>query len=329
MFERKVCAVRSIDTPSAVMYADLKAFGGLANKDAARILLSDKPIYSGLSPRARIDERTFLSRVVVHVSPSNVNDAIFADFFQSAQALTSRMIARYGNDDAAREEVFRHYSGPAMRDLHASLDAYGLDAMVYANLVRRLAHAAVRTRADNVSLLVMAFVATGCLCDPGRAAIEVDHFAKRCLAGASAGAVTTTLTGGMPTTTGLMGSVDRLGLIRIVDGVARPPVHALSCEEGGTIIGSLASGEDAINDVGIDVSRRHLRIWKDTGAWLCQGLGSTNGTVLVSASDGVERVVEPPKSLRRDETHPPVLICDGDELRLGLTTRFRVMQIKG
>lgn len=321
--------MRSIDTPSAVMYADLKAFGGLANKDAARILLSDKPIYSGLSPRARIDERTFLSRVVVHVSPSNVNDAIFGDFFQSAQAITSRIIARYGGDDNAHEQVFQHYSGPAMRELHDSLNAYGLDAKVYANLVRRLAHAAVKSRVDNVSLLVMAFVATGCLCDPGRAAMEVDRVAKRCLAGASAGAVTTTLTGEVPTTTGLKGPASRLGLIRVIDGVARPPIHALSCDEEGTIVGSLASGGNAVNDVGIDVSRRHLRIWSDSGVWLCQGLGSTNGTVLIGGSDGVERVVEPPKSLRGSETYPPVVITDGDMLHLGLTTRFQVMRIKG
>ena len=319
----------SIDTPSAVMYADLKSFGGLANKDAARILLSDKPIYSGLSPRARVDERTFLSRVVVHVSPSSVNDAIFADFSQSAQVITSRIIARLGGTDEARQKVFQHYSGEAMRDLYASLDAYGLDAMVYKNLVRRLAHAALPSRADDVSLLVMAFVATGCLCNPGRAAIEVDRFAKRFLSGAAASTSTTTLTDSAATTTGLIGTADRLGLIRYVDGVARPPIHPLSGEGEGTVVGSLATGKDAINDVGIDVSRQHLRIWRESGTWLCQGLGSTNGTVLVSASDGVERVVEPPRSLRGSQTYPPVMISDGDELRLGRTTRFKVIQIKG
>ena len=110
-----------------------------------------------------------------------------------------------------------------------------------------------------------------------------------------------------------------------MNGAARPPIHTLSPLD--STVGSLASGPGAVTDVDVDVSRRHLRIWQEDGRWLCQGLGSTNGTVLLSGADKSMKVVEPPKSERRG-TCPPVELGLGDILILGRTTRFLVMGIQ-
>lgn len=74
---------------------------------------------------------------------------------------------------------------------------------------------------------------------------------------------------------------EAIGLLRVVDGAVRAPLHRVAADEAGTVVGSLASGPHDVNDVDIDVSRRYLRLWREQGRWLVQGLGLTNGTWLL------------------------------------------------
>lgn len=121
---------------------------------------------------------------------------------------------------------------------------------------------------------------------------------------------------------------ERLGLIRIVGNAAKPPLYPLNEGEGGTVIGSLATGTGAITDVDRDVSRRHARVFAKDGYWYVQGLGSTNGTVLISGADMSQRVVEPPRHTRRPGVeYPPVPLWHSDTICLGATTRFLVMKL--
>ena len=57
------------ETPSEVLFDFLKCDLQINNREAARILISDKPMGSKPAPRFRITEKTFLSRRVVHVVP--------------------------------------------------------------------------------------------------------------------------------------------------------------------------------------------------------------------------------------------------------------------
>lgn len=59
------------ETPRSVMFDDLRKFGGITNRDTAWMLLRSTPMAGGKAPRDRVDERTFLSREVVH-APSSV-----------------------------------------------------------------------------------------------------------------------------------------------------------------------------------------------------------------------------------------------------------------
>ena len=124
------------ETPSSLMYADLKNFGGITNKQAARVLLSDKVSYGGQAPRDRVEQRTFLSREVVHVTPDRVNPYLFADFSLSAQTICSRMKARLGPN--ARSLVCQHYAGEAASAMQQVLEYYRRDATVYRNEVARI-----------------------------------------------------------------------------------------------------------------------------------------------------------------------------------------------
>lgn len=314
------------ETPSSVLYDDLHHFGGMSNVDAARVLLSARVGPGGTSPRDRVTSRTFLSRNVVHANPDDVNPAMFADFDVSAQTICSCVLRRHGNDRAALVE---HYAGDAATRMEGALKSCGRDSQVYANEVARLSCVRLRSEPDRCALLLFLFCACGCLADASHAASLVEEFARRRLA-----QDISTVQDSVETAGSLAELADAsqlgprsLGLLRMIDGVGRPPILAL--EPSGSLVGSLAQGPGAVNDVEPDVSRQHLRIWREGERWLCQGLHSTNGTSIVSGADGEVISVEPPRSRQNAKfDYPPQELREGDTLCLGKSTRFLVMRIQ-
>lgn len=96
----------------------------------------------------------------------------------------------------------------------------------------------------------------------------------------------------------------------------------------GSTVGAIATGPGAITNVGPDVSRMHARIWYEDDRWLCQGLGSTNGTVVISGENGTAICIEPPRNRRASwADYPPYEIRDGDTLCFGQITKFRVLNV--
>ena len=325
--ERDAREVTLIETPSSYMFSDLRKFGRLTNRDAAQELLSATVTYGGKAPRMRITDRTFLSRQIVHALPGQTHPELFADFFQSSQTLTSRIIANRPNPVTAREEVRDHYCGEAALGMQQVLRDFDLDDTLYANAISRIAAAKFRTESDRTVLYVMLFLATGCLADPQRAVSIVERFVEYKLA-MDIGTVEMDVGAEYEDRPGSERDEVVLGLLRISGDTARPPIHPLATTDEGTLVGSLADGESVINDVDVDVSRRHLRIWRDGARWYAQGLGSTNGTILIPGDGTDPVVIEPPRAKRaHDGSYPPVEISNSDVLCLGATTRFLVMRI--
>ena len=315
------------ETPRIVMFDDLRKFGGITNRDSAQMLLRATPVAGGKAPRDRVDERTFLSRDIVHASVERARPELFGDLIQATQNLTARLIVNRGGTREARIEVALHYRGEAADAMCASLAAHGLDDRRYRNACDRIATDDSQLDASALPLWAL-FVARGCLCDP-QAAVETT---ESLIANKMGGHFSTTeLTVG----DGFSGKPDaepkhaeRLGLIRIVGTAVKPPLYPLNDGEGGTVIGSLATGKGAITDVDRDVSRHHARVFVQDGTWYVEGLGSTNGTVLLSGADMSSTVVEAPRHAREGNApHPPVSLCNGDIICLGATTRFLVMKL--
>lgn len=316
-----------IETPSSYMFSDLRTFGGLTNREAAWELLSATVPYGGKAPRMRISDRTFLSRQVVHALPGQVHPELFSDFFQSSQTITGRIVANRPDPRTAREEVRDHYRDEAARGMQAVLRDYDLDDTLYANAVSRISAADFRSEADRTVLYVMLFITTGCLADPPRAVSIVERFVEYKLA-MDIGTVEMDAGSGTDNSDVPDQQETRLGLLRIFGTTARPPIHPLATSDAGSIVGSLAEGADDINDVDVDVSRHHLRIWRDGAHWYAQGLGSTNGTTLIPGDGSDTITVEPPHAKRpHSRRSAPVEIKNGDVLCLGATTRFLVMRI--
>ena len=311
-------------TLSSEMYKDLRSFGGIPNKEAARLLLTPDAQVDSVTLAGRLEDRPFLSKKIVHAQPGSLAPDCFRDFGSSSQTLFSHIAASL-KGPSARAKVASHYAGPAALSMQEALASTGLDPHVYANAVRRISAARLRSESDRGVLYLHLFIACGCLQDPTAAALSVEGFVSSKLA-STLRTADTKIGDGTPDRP--REASPRLGLLRIVDGMARPPLRPLSTDPEGTIIGSLAMGESAITDVEASVSRQHLRIWREDGTWYAQGLGSTNGTMLVSAVTRERRVIELPRDERAGDGPSPVTpIASGDVLRLGSDTCFLVMAL--
>lgn len=323
-----------MQTPSEVLYSDLRSFAGINNRDAARILLSERSEGKGVAPRLRIEDKTYLSRNVVHVPCGKADPAMFADFNQSVQRLASLILSRTREMGVDPEEVYLHYRTTAADEMAQALFDCGREWAICLNTIDRInAQETIKT-SDRFLMNLLTFIVCGCIADPTEAANEVRRFARNKLSFT----FTTLDTTGQPEghvlpTLQLSDDEDSscsqdLGLLRLSRaGGALPPIYPLARDETGTVIGSYVEGERAINNVGVDVSHRHLRISYAGDCWYATGLGSTNGSTLTS-EDGVTEVIEAPQSERGEgETRNMVPIKSGDVIALGNTTRFLVLKV--
>jgi hypothetical protein len=313
-----------INTPSGTMFQLFKQRMQLSNKDVARVLLSDQASYGGQSPRMRIDERTFLSREVVHAEPRKFSESFFTDFSQSVPKLYV-MMSRKNARDGFDERAYQIFSDEAVDDMKTALAKYGQDPALYENTVGRIQEMDLPI-ANKTLLLMFLFVVSGCLGDCAAAVQKTQDFSMRVSSNAFATSVA--YEGEMPEQ---QFSDVRLGLCRIVGGSLKLPVHALSIEPEGTEIGSMATADNSITDVDATVSRHHLRVYRDeAGDWYAVGLGSTNGTTVVRGEDKSEQVIEAPREERsRGQEPAPVRIYPSDILCLAGSTRFVVLEISG
>lgn len=311
-------------TPSSEMYGDLRNFGGITNRAAALVLISNKSDLFN-----HISNRTFLSRKIVNAVPGSISLADFSSFDISAQTLFSRIISNQGGGVNFRSQVADHYAGPAARGMQEALACVGEDASVYANALHRIKNGTLKSELDRDVLYFHLFVSCGCLQNPSEAVKSTEAFANASLATS----LKTQLT--RPGQTKPDGSNIRqehtqLGLLRIVGNSVVPPIHALSVEPKGTVIGTISCDPTDITDVGSSVSHRHLHIWFENGSWYAQGLQSTNGTTLISGSTGKQRTLEAPKDKREAaEPSPIAIISNGDILKLGTDTSFLVLSLAG
>ena len=305
-------------TPSRVMYNDLKSFGGIKIGSAAEILLSDQPRAGGRSLRERAAATaSFMTREVCDAEPGRYGERDFTDLSAAALTITSRMVDHLGGTDA-RERICRHYREEAVRQMCDALDAYGCRGTLYANAVERVAIMTLSNEKDRASVFVLLFIATGCLGNPSGAFRLAEDFARTKLCGY----FRTKMDAGVPVPAPSAPRETSMALVRERNGVGDSRFYQL--DPAGTEIGAFSDGPSDISEVELDVSAPHLRIWREDGRWYCEGLGSTNGTTIVSM-DGRVRVVEPPKRDRpRDWRPEPHEIFSADLICLGAHTCFRV-----
>lgn len=313
------------EAPCEVLFDTFKEFARMNNRDLASVILADRPVAGGRSPRQRIeDDKSYLSRTVVRSKPGDLPPSMFADFGESAHTLYSAMRSPQGPARSAGEIVER-FSGEAAWAMARACSAYGLDGALYSNTVDGLLRLPGMGEADRAYLLVLLFLETGCLQDVQRAASDVLGVADRKF---NAVPVTQDVQSfNRPDADGAAEKDVRLALYRAW-GNRLGQKHVLSTDPAGTEIGYLSTVPGSITDVEKTVSRQHLLLFRaEDGSWYARGLHSRNGSVLVSGNDRSEQtVIEPPRSHDEGFERKDVLIKPGDKLVLARDTVFFVMQ---
>ena len=304
-------------TPREVLFDVMGDQWGVSNKDLASMILSDKAVTKGKSPLELAQVRSSLSRYVVHVQPGEYCYRWLAPFETSIPRVVSA--CKHADACNSNREITEYLGETGASLMRASLDEHGLDGALYANTAARIAKGDIKSDADAAELSVMLFVITGCLGDPAEAVEKTMAAAKRY----SGAAVMETALPVESDRVSAPGEVYELGMYRFENGVLLSNAYRLSTAPEGTEIGSMSTTPHSINDVGRGVSRRHARIWRDeSGQWWVVGLGSTNGTTLVSGIDRSVTIVEPPKAKSDNFELRPVQIFPGDSLNLAGTTEF-------
>lgn len=313
-------------TPVAVLFDIMKRHGGVSNRELATMILSGRPLADGHSPQSRVEDRTWLSRFVVHAPDASLGDHLFCDYTAGALRLAARLSSAR-RSSRGRSDVMAAVFGKEGRAMDRALEAAGQDATVYRNLMERIRQEESLSETERAEAALVLMITAACTADVGRAAAETQGFAFSMF---GSGLMTPP-----PAADALAlrqeafdaATAPWLGLLRLEGSLVVGEPHWVAPSEEGTQIGALALGEGAVSKVGPDVSGLHARLWcDDAGRWWVEGLGSRNGTVLVSGLTGEEMTVEPPAAERREWQAVPVEVAPGDQLRLGQSTTFVLIE---
>lgn len=330
------------NTPISTLFDLMKRYYGISHKELASIILSGRPLSDGRSPASRVDDRTWISRFVVHARPDSLQPELFGDFSVGALRIIARMKSQRKGAFTG-SQIFQFACGEGARAMAAALEETGQPTAPYRALLERLAADGSLTMDERAEAAMVLMVSAACTADVERAVGEVRAFAQSmhgnglgtppstvlvARGGAEATAASDEEAGGAagaaadPADVGRGGGSERavpwLGLLRLENGLVMGEVHWIAPEGAGAVVGSLAAGGDDVCAVAADVSGRHARIWRDeSGSWRVEDLGSRNGTALTSALTGERCEVA---------AGCAVAVQPGDQLHMGTATTFALIE---
>ena len=291
-------------TPCGALFETMKRYGGISHKDLARLVLSGRPLADGKSPLSRCDDRTWVSRFIVHAPVGSLQDRYFCDWGVAALRVSARLRSRDGKGLSA-EEALSLVTDQGGALMEQALRECHQDLALYRNVLERLARGAGYSVEERAELAMVLFVAAGCSANVKRACAYVLDYVKTVHGGRLETVPSAVMDQGEQPGTASADPREQaqaLGLFAWWEvfgfrGLVHSGCSSLSLD--GVEIGALALGPDDINDVEPDVSGHHLRIWcNEAGRWCVQGLGSSNGNSRwIAGEDGSETVVEPARAL--------------------------------
>ena len=314
---------RAASAPLGALFFIMKRYGKISYKDLATCILSEKPLAGGVSPASRVNDRTWISRYLVHAPIESVRDDYFVSYEKAAMRIISRLKKRMSN-----QGILDMITGQPGEVITGALANCGQDPAPYRNMLSRLTREDAFKVEERVEIAMVLLVTAALSGDVARATAQALEFTDEIHGTSVRTPLITPRSDGTPgDTLDDIGGRVNLGLLRIVDGyVMGSPFWLDTTNPDGIEVGAFATGTGAISDVAPDVSGHHARIWCDEdGSWHIEGLGSKNGTVLVSGADKGETVVEPPAGERDGWTSAPVELQPGDELVFGKNTRYVVI----
>lgn len=325
-------------TPCTVFFDTLKKYAGLSYKETASLILSTKSQPGTMSPASRAEDRTWLSRYIVHAPVDAIHEGYFAPFDNGALKVIARIKSSKKGSLASSKSILGLLCGTAGDEMMEALKPYNGDVATYGNMLSRLETEKEFTVNERTEIAMVLFLAAACTASVEKAVDAAIGFAKF-IHGSDVGTPLIT-----PDSHAAMRESHReeireaavLGLVRVVDGYVMGAPHWLDGAQGQadpdngeppiTVIGSLATGARSISDVAPDVSAMHMLIWPEGDKWYVQDCESKGGSAIVDGATHERRELAPPKKDRpADFEFPKVEVRPGDELALGADTHFIVI----
>lgn len=296
-------------TPLEVMFSVFKSSYRLSHRSLAELILSDRPLSNGQTPAQMARDTSWLSRAVVHSRPGTLQDRYFSD-----PCIAAKRVLRTLHKKGFASKDFCTVATAMSADMADALVARGCDGNLFQNAVERLGRH--RSNEDDGALLLITLVVyTAYWCNPSAAISYVlDRF--DCIKTLESFTPPSLSKANYSNSGEANGAVSKLGLIRMEEDYVIGGPYAVSSLPQGSVVGALALEDGAITNVGLDVSARHLHIYKQNDAWYARDLGSANGTHLTRSSDGTYLDISAGMPI---ELHP------GDCVQLGSSTNFAVV----
>lgn len=313
-------------TPCSEFFGFMKKHGGISYKDLAKMILSGHPLSDGQSPASRVNDRSWVSRYVVHAPVGALQKDFFCPFSISAPRIVARLKAKKGKSFSS-EQIMDLICGEEAESIIDALAGFHQNIPLYRNTMYRILNEKGFTDYERAEIAMVLFAAAACTGNV-RFAVEcaIDFSKSIHGVGMSTPMLTPVDSGDVEAGSGSNARVmsTTLGLMRMMDGYVVGNTHWIDSCKGTLEIGAMAMDDDALNDVGMDVSAHHARITRaEDGTWMIEDLGSSNGTFVTDGVTGVEsRVIATDAGAHGGviEIHP------GDELRFGTTTTFAVVE---
>lgn len=155
-------------TPCGALFETMKRYGGISHKDLARLVLSGRPLADGKSPLSRCDDRTWVSRFIVHAPVGSLQDRYFCDWGVAALRVSARLRSRDGKGLSA-EEALSLVTDQGGALMEQALRECHQDLALYRNVLERLARGAGYSVEERAELAMVLFVAAGCSANVKRA----------------------------------------------------------------------------------------------------------------------------------------------------------------
>lgn len=149
---------KTSSTPLGAMFSILKRYGGISYKELATLILSEKPLVGGASPASRVNDRTWVSRYLVHAPAEAVRSEYFVSYEKCAMRIIARLKKRTGNTLGNRE-IMEMVAGTPGQEMVAALQNAGQDATPYLNMLARLDKEGGFRAEERMEIAMVLFVA--------------------------------------------------------------------------------------------------------------------------------------------------------------------------
>lgn len=313
-------------TPCSEFFGLMKKRGKISYKDMAKMILSGRPLSDGQSPASRVNDRSWVSRFVVHAPVGAIQDSYFCSFSISAPRIVARLKSKKGKAFTSAE-ILDLICGEDAEPIIQALALAHQNISLYRNTLYRIVNENGFNEDERAEIAMVLFVAAACTGNV-RYAVEcaVDFSKSTHGSGMTTPMITPNYPDGTEGSSASRPMKTTIGLLRMTDGFIVGDTHWIDPDARETEIGAMALDEGSISDVGVDVSAHHAVITHEDDGWYIKDLNSSNGTYLINGVNGDRVDVGRKSSDASGSTSGKVAIHPGDEIHLGSSTGFLVVE---